>query len=125
MDIFSTPLVFILMSAMIQVESRGDCEAVGDDGRSFGPLQIQQIYLDDIERFAGIKFTIEQIKEECFARIACWHYLKHYAQKIHELENRQVTLEDLARTHNSGPMGYLKESTDIYWIKVKKELETI
>ena len=37
---------------------------------------------------------------------------------------REPTLEDIARIHNGGPNGFKKSSTDAYWAKVKKQLES-
>ena len=37
---------------------------------------------------------------------------------------RKPTLEDIARIHNGGPNGWKKKSTDAYWAKVKKELDS-
>ncbi len=125
MDIFSTSLVLYLISALIHVESKGNPDAIGDNGQAYGVLQMHQIYLDDVERISARIYTIDDIKDEANAREACYIYMLHYGKVLYRREGRQVTLEDLARMHNGGPDGYKQDCTKAYWAKVRVVLDQL
>ena len=122
----STPRSFDdLLDAIEWVESRGDANAVGHNGRAIGAYQIQKIYVDDINRI------VELCGEKAFSFY--WHrwdrdisrlmvdiYISYYATR--KRIGREPTFEDMARIHNGGPDGWRKESTKPYWQKVKKRL---
>lgn len=44
------------VEALIQVESSGRENAIGDNGNSIGVLQLQKIYIDEIGRISGYKY---------------------------------------------------------------------
>jgi len=103
-----------LLDAIEWVESKGDADAVGDNGNAVGAYQIWKIYVDDVNRILGKKiFTYEDRwnKEKSRGMVAT--YLSHYGG----------TFEEMARKHNGGPQGHKKESTKKYWEKVKERLE--
>ena len=113
-----------VIEAIEQVESGGDVNALGDylDGehRAVGCLQIWKIYVLDVNRISGRKFSFEdrlcKAKSYEMARI----YLQFYARS--ERIGHEPTAEDYARIHNGGPNGYKKECTIPYWNKVKSIL---
>ena len=116
--------------AIKQVESGGDENAVGDNGMSIGPLQIQRAYYNDaVERnsslqsgkYAGYKY------EDCkgrgsfeYSRKVAECYMDRYATESRL--GHPATYEDKARIHNGGPNGYKMSATEPYWEKVKKIL---
>lgn len=105
-----------LLAAMILVESGGDCEAIGDNGRSIGCLQITELCVRDVNRIYGTHY---RWPDDCFNRHLstriCDLYLSHYG-------GENATDHKLARIWNGGPMGHTKSATRSYWSRVKAKL---
>lgn len=104
--------------AMIWVESRGDPEAVGDGGRSIGPLQISRPYWADACRILGVKWPYEKAKDPVYAITALYHYSRHYCRAA----GIEWTPENIARIHNGGPDGWVQVCTEPYWRTVRNEM---
>ena len=111
-----------LLDAIEWVESKGDANEVGDDGRAIGAYQIWKIYVDDLNRIKPIRygynqtinrFSYDDRLDPVKSREMVSIYLKHYGG----------TVEEMARKHNGGPNGHKKESIKKYWDKVRKVLE--
>ena len=106
-----------LINAIIQVESNGQNDAVGDNGSAIGCLQIWKIYwLDATERSnIGGEYL------DCFTRdysIKIFDaYMKRYAREAWT-NPKKFDAEKVARIHNGGPKGYRKTATEKYWKKV-------
>ena len=104
-----------LITALIAVESSGNDQAVGDQGRALGPLQIHRGVVLDVNRFTGSKHRWEDMTNRALARKVCQAYLERYG--------RGCTTEQLARQWNGGgPAGDRKAATLRYWRKVEKQL---
>ena len=107
-----------LINAIIQVESSGKDDAVGDNGKAIGCLQIWKPYwLDATERSnIGGKHT------DCFKRDYAVRifdaYMNRYAGSAWQSQSA-FNPEFVARIHNGGPKGYKKTATVKYWKKVK------
>ena len=112
-----TPQQTELVNALIQVESNGQDDAVGDNGSAIGCLQIWKIYwLDATERSnIGGEYL------DCFTRhysIKIFDaYMKRYAREAWT-NPKKFDAEKVARIHNGGPKGYRKTATEKYWKKV-------
>lgn len=105
-----------LISALIVVESGGRDNAVGDQGRAIGPLQIHRGVVLDVNRFTGSNYRHQDMTNRAAARAVCQAYLEHYG--------KGCTTEQLARKWNGGgPSGDKKKATEAYWAKVKKHLK--
>jgi soluble lytic murein transglycosylase-like protein len=106
-----------LLAAIRQVESGGNDNAVGDQGRAIGPYQVWEIYWKDAVEYDK---TIGGSYKDCYnpeyAKRVVIAYLSRYAPK-------NATAEDLARIHNGGPSGHKKSATIKYWKKVEKEMK--
>ena len=118
--------VELLLAAMVMVESGGDRNAVGDGGKSIGPLQIQEPYFKDAmeqltreERWASKSLKYEDVKNPVLAKLIVRAYWRRYVPDALKAGD----LEVLARTHNGGPRGASKKATLGYWDKVKKAME--
>lgn len=113
-----------LISALIQVESKGNDLAVGDfvHGRptAFGCLQISQRVLDDVTRITGHRVTAANAFRRRDALWICETYLDHWVTK--ERLGREPTDEDRARVWNGGPDGWSNWRTDDYWRKVSEQM---
>jgi hypothetical protein len=104
-----------LISALIIVESSGNDQAIGDNGRALGPLQIHRGVVLDVNRITGSHYRHQDMTNRAQARAVCEAYLKHYG--------RGAATEQLARRWNGGPTGDRKSATEAYWAKVKKQLK--
>ena len=102
--------------ALMQVESGGDCQAVGDSGRSLGPYQIGIAYWLD---GGGSKNTyLQLVVNRDYCERIMYRYWKRYCPEA--LTNRDY--ETLARVHVGGPRGADKQSTKAYWQRVKSAM---
>ena len=92
-----------------------------DGGRSHGPYQISEAYLQDANEYLGTDYTIPQvIGDDAVAVAVMCGYWNRYLPR-----DREVTYEILARIHNGGPRWHEKESTIRYWEKVKAKMEEL
>lgn len=102
------------------VETGYDSTAIGDNGKSFGILQIQQVAIDDVNRKYGTHYTHQdafdvQCAEEIFDL-----YIKMWVERLELNENRPAKPEDIVRIWNGGPRGYKRKSTIKYLERFKK-----
>lgn len=111
--------------ALIMQESGGNDRAIGDNGASHGPLQIQEACLIDANQWRKAN-GLSQFKfpDDCYDRnkseAILIAYLHRYATE--ERLGRVPTIEDYARIWNGGPNGYKKQATVKYWSKLEKRL---
>ena len=123
-----TPTFEALLDAIEYVESGGDWEAIGPNDE-VGNFQLTKIYVDDVNRIQRIshndKYSVYHPwkyyhrKNPACSRWMVRTYIKYYSGKI----GKEATFEDMARIHNGGPDGWKKESTKVYWEKVKRAIE--
>lgn len=107
------------LKAMVQVESRGNPNAVGDGGRAIGVLQIHHGYWQDGTRFLGVSWPYSDARDPAKAEAVVLAYTQHYAKA-----NRLPwTVEVIARIHNGGPRGMQKQATIRYYRMVQKMME--
>ena len=114
-----------LLEALIQVESKGIENAVGDkhlSRPSVGVLQIRPIMVREVNRILKkqnikIKYTLDDrySKDKSIEMFMIWK-MNH-----HPNDNDEVT----ARCWNGGPKGWKRNSTLHYWNKVKKEINNL
>lgn len=108
-----------LLDAMVQVESGGRLDLVGDNGKAIGPLQIHRIYWVDAVSYDKTLAPPDGKYEDCkrleYAEKVVVAYWNCYASK-------NASWEELARIHNGGPKGLGKKATQEYWDKVNKEM---
>ena len=117
-------LLILLIPALIQVESAGRVDAIGDSGQAVGCLQIHPEVVYDINRiYPCLKYGRALRYDKNKSIDICYRYLEHYGRAYEKKTGKKVTMEILARCWNGGPSGWKKQSTVKYWNKVKKELE--
>ena len=108
--------------AIKEVESGGDCKAIGDNGKAVGAYQIHETYVKDANRISGKSYTLEDRYDEKksleIVKIVTTYYGNYYKKKT----GKEVTPEIIARIHNGGASGWNKSSTISYWNKVKSKL---
>lgn len=99
------------------VETEHNPTLVGDNGASYGILQIQNNAIKDVNRHYGTLYKHEdafdiQCAEEIFDL-----YIQMWAEKLKQREGRVATTKDIVRIWNGGPRGYKKLSTIKYYRK--------
>ena len=103
-----------LWEAVCHVESGGNALAIGDKGKAAGIAQIWGRTVQDINRFAGTRYTLNDRFDPVKSREMFNLYVEHYAK------GRSVEFK--ARIWNGGPQGAQKVATLSYWNKIKKHL---
>ena len=115
-------IIVMLISALMIVESVGRADAIGDNGRAVGVLQIHPECVQDINRFAKTNYTLSDRADARKSVEMCRRYLYHYGNKYKRDKGVEPTSEVLARIWNGGPRGYNNGRTLRYWAKVRAEL---
>ena len=105
-----------LLAAMRQVESGGNDHAIGDSGRSHGPLQCQRATWDECCRFGGVKWNWAtdawDYNKSC--QVARWYWSKYNA----------TTDEARCRLWNGGPgWRHKMKFTDAYWARIQRAMK--
>jgi hypothetical protein len=112
------PTLAQVLDAIQVVETGGERDAgrsaLGDSGRSLGPLQIQRAYWLD----AGVPGRYEDCCDPAYARAVAIAYWKRWCPAA----LAEVDAETLARVHNGGPRGMQKPATRAFWEKVSAVL---
>ena len=107
-----------IMSILKTVETNNNSDSIGDNGRSYGILQIQTSVLSDVNRIYGTEYYHEQMfseeaSEEVFKLYMCYGrevFLKKYC--------RFPTEEEMVRMWNGGIYkGYTYNQTKKYYKK--------
>jgi hypothetical protein len=128
-----------LLDAIEWVESKGDAFAIGDNGEAVGAYQLHKIYVDDHNRISILyNRTMEDAGREGYHKY--YNYDDRFDKKKSRLmvdlytweygcnavRKHGIGLDEArARVHNGGPNGCEKESTLLYWEKVKARMENI
>jgi hypothetical protein len=108
-----------LLNAIEQVESGGRADAIGDNGKAVGCMQIHKTYVDEVNRILGKKkFTYADRKNKAKSREMTSIYLDYWA-KQHKLTDEV----QISRLHNGGSMGHKKKATLVYAEKIKKAMK--
>ena len=116
---------FKLVEALIQVESRGIEDAIGDTNLgtpSIGVLQIRPIMVREVNRIlkrtkTGKKYKLKDRfdREKSIEMFMIWKNYHH----------PEGGFETIARNWNGGPRGYKNKRTEHYWAKVQLELKEL
>lgn len=109
-----------LVPALIQIESSGRDNAVGDGGRALGPLQVSASVVEDVNRIYRTSYTHKEMFDRKKATDVCQKYLAFYGSE--RFLGRPPTTEDYARIWNGGPAGWKRKATQKYWAKVRRHL---
>ena len=116
-----TPQQTELIDALIQVESNGNDDAVGDNGNAIGCLQIWKIYHTDATERSNIGGKYLDCYTRSYSILVFDAYMRRYARSAWT-DPLKFDAEKVARIHNGGPRGYKKKATEKYWKKVLTEL---
>jgi len=78
--------------------------------KAIGGYQIRPIYVKDVNRIAGTKFTHEDARDDRKAQRMIAIYLRYYGDRYEELTGLKATAYVLGMIHNGGPNGYRNAS---------------
>lgn len=112
-----------LINALIQVESRGNSQAIGDthlDSPSIGLLQIRPIMVREVNRILKLKGTDYKYKlsdRKDSTKSVEMFYIWY------EFHHKDDDFEVVSRCWNGGGRGHLNPKTEKYWAKVQQALE--
>jgi len=101
--------LFELFLAVAVVESAADPDAVGDQGRAVGIVQIHPIMVEDVNRITGTNITLDDRRQVKHS----WYMFRTWMN--YQCRRTGVTDPvELARCWNGGPEGMYKASTKRY-----------
>ena len=114
-----------LIEALIQVESSGKEDCVGDKHLiipSIGVLQIRPIMVREINRILKIQGKDKRYKnKDRYSRVKSIEMFIIWRDYHHKDDSDEV----ISRCWNGGPKGYKRKKTLHYWDKVQKALKKI
>lgn len=110
-----------ILPVLKQVETNGDIEAIGDNGKAFGVLQIHKICVDDVNRIYGTTYTHQDAFNEDCAEEIFNLYISYGVKRFKNKYNKEPTEQDIVRMWNGNCYnGYKKKSTLKYYERYKK-----
>ena len=117
-----------LLDALIEKESGGNPNAIGDNGWAIGILQAHKKVVDDVNTFYGLNFSYddrlnpEKSKIICILYVTYW--VNHWISKSVLL--REPTVQDYALCWHYGPSFYKfrVEDRDHYWNDISTYINT-
>jgi len=103
----------ILIKALMEQESNGNPNAIGDKGKAHGCLQIHKCAVIDVNRHFGTKYKhSDLLGNVSLSKEICRKYWQIYAPD-------NASPEELARLWNGGPDWRKDPDTIVYWRGVK------
>tara|TARA_B100000575_G_C23123888_1_gene650827 strand:+ start:1402 stop:1971 length:570 start_codon:yes stop_codon:yes gene_type:complete len=114
-----------LIKALIQVESNGKEDCVGDRHLiipSIGVLQIRPIMVREVNRILKLLGENQRYKnKDRYSRIKSIEMFIIWRDYHHKNDSDEV----IARCWNGGPKGYKRKKTLHYWNKIQKEINKL
>lgn len=105
-----------IMTVLKHVETNDNVEAIGDNGKAFGVLQIHKICVDDVNRIYGTKYTHQDAFNESCAEEIFILYIDAGIKRFEKKYNKEPTEQDIVRMWNGGVYtGYKKQATLKYY----------
>lgn len=108
-----------IIPALIDVESAGQLNVIGDNGKAWGQLQIWEIVVDDVNRIYKTNYKHEVALTYYGSIEICLLYLHYWGNHYEKKTGKEASYEVLAKIWNGGPTGYKKDATVEYWKRVK------
>jgi hypothetical protein len=109
-----------LLGRLIEMESSGRVDVVGDNGKAYGILQFHKIRVDEVNRILELrKSSIRYTHADAFSKVKSIEmfniFYDHY-------DNGNRTEEYLVRLWNGNPKN---TGTDAYWKKYCKKFKDL
>ena len=96
-----------VINTLSQIESNHTSDAIGDNGKAVGILQIHKCLVDDVNRITKSKnFTYAQRLKPAYSRLMARIYLKHYSKSFKKRFKRNPKASELAMMWNGGGQYY-------------------
>lgn len=116
-----------LEKAIVQVESGGKLDAIGDRhlfNKAFGPMQIRKPCVDDVNRVFGTTYKAEDCLNNLEISVDIFRkYMEIWATPKRIIREKGIVTDmDKARIWNFGPRGWANPRSMGYWKKVEKAL---
>ena len=99
-----------LIVAVAMVESSGDMSAINRRHGAYGPLQIRQMCLNDINSYAGTAYTLRQFVNNM--------PLSKWAFEVYATMYNAKTEIEAVRLWHGGPRGKDRKEYDDYVLRV-------
>ena len=107
-----------IMSILKVVETNNDTDSIGDNGRSYGILQIQRSVVSDVNRIYGTEYYHEQMFSEKASEEVFKLYMCYGREVFLKKHCRFPTEEEMVRMWNGGIYkGYKYKQTKKYYKK--------
>lgn len=107
-----------IMEVLKYVESNHDPQSVGDNGSSYGILQITRACVEDVNRHYGTHYRHEDMFQVECAEEVFLLYAKMGMDRYCDKYGREATEEVVVKNHNGGIYrGYRIKATDRYYRK--------
>jgi len=116
--------IILAIQILTTLESNGRPNAIGDNGRAVGALQIHPIMVRECNRIVGKEFfrcsdRYNKPKSELMAGV----FLRYQIKRFRLINKRNPTLKEVCCSWNSGNI--LKQQPKRYLSRVTKLLESI
>ena len=102
------------------METEYNPDATGDDGMSWGILQIQLNAIKDVNRKYGTTYMHQDAFDETCAEEIFELYIEMWTDHLEKKQGRPATEEDVVRIWNGGPRGWKRSGTLNYLKKYRK-----
>jgi hypothetical protein len=110
-----------IVEVLKYVETANQPHLIGDNGASWGVLQIQKSCVDDVNRYFGTNYTHNDMFNVACAEEVAILYMQMGAELYEKRTGRKATEEVLVRNHNGGIYrGYRINATRKYYRKYLK-----
>lgn len=107
-----------IIEVLKHVETNNRPEMIGDNGESYGVLQIQWAAVQDVNRYFGTHYTHDMMFQPECAEEVTKLYMQMGAELYAKRTGKQPTEEVLVRNHNGGIyQGYRIRATIPYYRK--------
>ena len=120
-----------LILALAIVESSLNPLKVGDNGDAVGYLQIHPEIVEDVNKFFGTTYHMDDRYDTRKSILICKYYLKYWGEVYKKKTGNDPSAEVYAKMWNGGCYAWKKTSPkvlknlEIYWEKVNKQLDNI
>ena len=110
-----------IVVGIAKIESNFDVNAIGDNGKAYGLLQIHKEVVDDVNRYYGTTYTHDEMFDSICAVEVFQKYINIGIKRYQKKYKKSPDIQHIVRMWNGGIYrGYRIDSTKKYWIKYKQ-----
>lgn len=110
-----------IVVGIAKIESNFNSNAIGDNGKAYGLLQIHKEVVDDVNRYYKTTYVHEEMFDSVCA-IEVFHlYIKMGIDRYQKKYSKNPDIQHIVRMWNGGIyVGYRIDSTKKYWLKYRQ-----